>query len=363
MKRWEQVFIKAKLTENEPSPCFIYEEKLSPYASIVAFKNLVPLSVWEKKREYLEIHINKDILNITQDEKDNQIIKLLIEDKPLTDCINWHDKYTDYSNEILNIGISSVGVVGIDLRKEPHAFVSSKTGHGKSNILKCMIHQAINKGYDVVLIDFKRGVSFSDFTEYIDVHFDYIPAIEALKAMVAETTRRLDLFRESRVDNLGDYNKVTGNNLERKIIFIDELTELLKPSDKALSKLIYDSLEALTRLSRAAGIHLIMGIHRPDSTIITGQIKNNVSFRICGHFADKEPSEIMLGNSAANKLPKDTKGRFIVKDDGMQIVQCFLYPKSAKDSLNRRIKKVSPTINKSAVLSSELNFDFSDIIK
>ena len=377
IKRWEQLFEGMKLNENDPSPRFMYAKSISPYAKVVAFKTIIPLSIWERNKEVIEMHINKSIINITQDDDNNQIIKLLIQDEKFAKEIEWQNDYTDYSNDILNIGVGSVGVVGMDLQKYPHAFIAGETGSGKSNILKCMIHQAINKGYDTVLIDFKRGVSFSSFIDYIDVHFDYLPALEALKAMVNETTRRLDLFREKRVDNLNDYNKVTDNNLKRQIIFIDELAEFLKPSDKALSKVIYESLETLTRISRAAGIHLIMGIQRPDSTIISGQIKNNVSFRVCGRFPDREPSIIMLGNVAANKL-SDTKGRFIVKDNEMQEIQCFYYSDNAKFGLDGRIKKnvqahediaeviedenEPPKSKKPERLTNDLNFDFSDII-
>jgi len=68
-----------------------------------------------------------------------------------------------------------------------------------------------------------------------------------------------------------------------------------------------------------------MGIQRPDSTIISGQIKNNVSYRVCGRFVDREPSRIMLSCDAASTLP-NVKGRFIVKDDDLYEVQSFYFP-------------------------------------
>jgi S-DNA-T family DNA segregation ATPase FtsK/SpoIIIE len=79
---------------------------------------------------------------------------------------------------------------------------------------------------------------------------------------------------------------------------------------------IYEKREAawstLARLSRATGINLFLGVQRPDANVLTGQIKNNVPVRICGRFADKPASEIVLGNSAACDLP-EIKGRFIYK--------------------------------------------------
>jgi len=380
---WEQLFKEMSFNQNERLPLFLYHEAISNCTSEIAFKTLIPLNVWEKHKEHIAMQINKKILTIRQDEKNNQIIKLIIENEPLTSRIEWDDCYSDV-NDKLNIGISHLGTVGMDLKKHPHAFIAGETGSGKSNILKCMIHQAINKDYDVILIDFKRGVSFSEFSDYVDIHFDYKSTIEALRNMVDETNRRLDLFRENRVDNLDAYSAATGDYLRRKIIFIDEAAELLKVRDKEISNLIYDSLETLTRLSRAAGIHLIIGIQRPDATIVSGQIKNNVSFRVCGRFVDREPSQIMLNSDIASKLDNN-KGRFIIKDNDLQEVQCFYYQDSARyvlyaepkrvisrvtqaeiTPLNETIPPPEPAtiaIPKSEPMPSGFGFDFSDVAK
>ena len=320
---WNKLFQDMKLNMGDHQPYFLYKKAISQYAIEIAFKTIIPLNVWQAKKEIIAMNINKKILTIKQDERDNQIIKLIIEGEPLTSNISWDDDYTS-SRDTLNIGMGYLGVVGMDLTHHPHAFVAGKPGSGKSNILKCLIHQAISKGYEVTIIDFKRGVSFSRFRDYVKAHYDYEPAIKALQAMVKETNNRLDLFRENDVDNINDYNRITSDYLKRKIIFIDELAELLQTGDKKLSDLINDNIATLTRLSRATGIHLIMGIQRPDATLVQGQIKSNVSFRICGKFTDREPSQIMLSSDAASKLA-DIEGRFIIKDDEMQEVQCFYY--------------------------------------
>lgn len=383
IKKWRKLFENMNLSDNNHIPCFMYNETISQYASIVAFKTLIPLNVWQEKKDFIAMHINKKILTILQNEDNNQIIKLVIEDEPLPSEIEWNDDYKDYRNDVLNIGFGYFGLVSIDLKQYPHAFIAGETGSGKSNILKCLIHQALNKDYDIILIDFKRGVSFSKFSNYVDIYYDYKLALNALSSMVAETNKRLDLFRNYKVDNIDDYNNITGEPLNRKIIFIDELAELLKPRDKEISNLIYDSIETLTRLSRAVGIHLIMGIHRPDSTIISGQIKNNVSFRICGRFVDREPSQIMLCNDLASNLI-NIKGRFIVKNDELSEIQCFYYSDSSTYDLKPKIRRnipnpimeapkeekaILPVVErvtappKSTHLSSDLNFDFSDITK
>lgn len=377
------IFNEMKFTFNDGSvPVYLYEDYISKYATEITFHSMIPLSEWYPKKETLEMYMNVKIIDIKQDSNNNRRINIIVQVKSLPDMVEWNDSYINNSKNGLNIGVGYNGVVGIDLEKYPHTFIAGETGSGKSNILKCLIHQSLVKEYDTILIDFKRGVSFSNFSDSVPIYYEYDTTLKIIKEAVEETKRRLDLFRTNGIDNISAYNHVSGEYLHRKIIFIDELAELLKTRDKEISNILYDSIETLTRLSRAVGIHLIMGIQRPDSTIVNGQIKNNVSFRVCGRFVDKEPSRIMLGNDTASKLI-NVKGRFIVKDDDIQEVQAFYYSDTSTYRANKAVKEVlednssnesetplkpqnelleeqKQTV-KDTEVSSELDFDFSDI--
>lgn len=304
-------------------PHFIDEAELSEYTTAFSFDTLIPLNKWLSRKEELEMYFGEKIVDIRQDKGDNRIIHVLVGVNPLPDYVEWNEDYLARDN-VLGIGIGYAGNIGMNLEIYPHAFIAGETGSGKSNILKCMIYQALIKEYDVILIDFKRGVSFSAFNDKVAIYYDYPEVVQVLKDMVSETSSRLDKFRNRSVDNIADYNRISGESLRRKIIFIDELAELLKTRDKETANALHDSIETLTRLSRATGIHLIMGIQRPDSTIINGQIKNNVSYRVCGRFVDREPSRIMLSSDAASLL-SNIKGRFIIKDDDLYEVQSFYF--------------------------------------
>lgn len=330
-KYFNRLFQQIKLTQDDTVPYYLYETQLSDFAVEVDFISYIPLSTWNAKKELLETHMNARIIDIKQEPDNYQRISLIIQTEPLPQLAEWSDRYIDLKQNTLTIGVSYYGLVSMNLEKQPHAFIAGETGSGKSNILKCMIHQALLKHYEVVLIDFKRGVSFSSFGNAVSIYYEYKDIILVIKEMILETTRRLDKFRNMGVDNINDYNRITADFLPRKVVFIDELAELLKTRDKELSHVLNDSLETLTRLSRAVGIHLIMGIQRPDSTVISGQIKNNVSYRICGRFVDKEPSRIMLGSDIASDLP-NIKGRFIVKDNDFYEVQCFYFSHETKIS-------------------------------
>lgn len=83
---------------------------------------------------------------------------------------------------------------------------------------------------------------------------------------------------------------------------------------KKLLAQIENKLSAIARQGWAFGIHLILATQRPDATIIPGQIRNNMDFRVCGR-ADSVLSQIILDNtSAAEQIPKDARGRFITGD-------------------------------------------------
>lgn len=375
---FNEVFTSVGLHSNDIVPSYCSDEDISEYASAVRFYSLIPIAEWQKKKDSLEIYLNNKILDIIQDMKDNRYIWMIIEIKPLPDMIEWEERYINTFDDILTIGMTYLGVMELNLEKYPHAFIAGETGSGKSNILKCLIYQSLEKGYETTLIDFKRGVSFSSFKEDVPIYYDYEETVSVLNDTVEETKRRLDLFRECDVENLKDYNKIAITPLKRKIIFIDELAELLSIRDKEKAKILYNNIETLVRLSRSVGIHLIMGIQRPDSTIISGQIKSNVAYRVCGHFVDKEPSRIMLGNDKASTIP-DIKGRFVVKVNQFYEVQSFYFDnalykpyRSNFDGVdNSIVKEDKQALNDTETASSEaenkqqptIDFDFDDIGK
>lgn len=326
---FNEVFEQVNLVANDGSlPLFLYDENISAYATLYAFQTLIPLNNWYIKKDLLEMYFDAKILDIKQNKKSNRNIDIILQNKELPNMIEFNDTHTIQNK--LSIGISYEDIVTIDLAKTPHVLIAGETGSGKSNVMKCLIYQALTQGYIVKLIDFKRGVSFSSFSDCISVIFEYEEAKKVLEELVNETKKRLDLFRNFRVDNLKNYNRIADIALKPIIVFIDELAELLKVRDKELSNSFYDSIESITRLSRCVGIHLIVGIQRPDATIINGQIKNNISGRLCGRFVDPEPSRIMLGNSSASQL-QNIKGRFIYKDDKLHEIQCFYYDDSCFD--------------------------------
>ena len=107
--------------------------------------------------------------------------------------------------------------------------------------------------------------------------------------------------------------------LRRCIFACDEVAEVTgrnRPTKelKELAIQIESKLETIARLGRAFGIHLILATQRPDANLIPGQIRTNLGCRICGR-ADAILSQIILDSTAAaDQIPKESRGRFLLHD-------------------------------------------------
>lgn len=310
---YQTVFSEMKLISTNGLYPIFFDEEENEFLKILYFKSFIPVDVWNNKKSLLETFLNERINKIENEENNKNIVLIYIYKKDLPTLIEWDDQYFIADKDTLLMGFDDNSCIVMDLNKNPHTFVAGETGSGKTNLLKCLIYQSLVKNHAVILIDFKRGVSFSVFRDFVGIYSDYEKIQIVLQELVQETKNRLDIFVKYEVEDINEYNQISNSPMRRIIVFIDELAELMRSCDKDAQKAITNALETLTRLSRAVGINLIMGLQRPDSTIINGQIKNNVSLRICGRFVDPEPSRIMLNSDIATTL-SNVRGRFIFKD-------------------------------------------------
>lgn len=283
------------------------------------FKSSIPVKSWKDAQNSLESGFDCTITSINNTSS-KKIIELqtVSSERKIPVKINWNDDFLSDQDGVLRIGESALSMVEFDLNRTPHVLAAGETGSGKSVILRTCLWQGIKKDWKIYMIDFKGGVEFGKrYEQYGEVITERERALKVLTMLCEENEKRLALFRELEVKNLSEYNKKTNSNLCRIAVFCDEIAEMLdkkgvSKEDKPIFEALEGKLSTLARLSRATGINLFLGVQRPDSNVLTGQIKNNVPVRISGRFADKAASEIVLGNTAAVNLP-DIKGRFLYK--------------------------------------------------
>ena len=238
----------------------------------------------------------------------------------LPEVLHWSDGYLSTDSFVLVLGESLTGPVTVNLAHIPHILLGGSTGSGKSVLLKLLLMQSLRKGAEVYIADFKGGVDFPKvWRQRCHMAFTEQDLLYILGQLVAVLEYRKGRLAETGCPDLDAYNEATGDGLPRLVFACDEVAEVLDKTgrskeDKELLAQIENRLSTIARLGRAFGIHLILATQRPDATIIPGQIRNNMDFRVCGR-ADNVLSQIILDNtSAAEQIPKDARGRFITGD-------------------------------------------------
>lgn len=311
-----------------------YSDNANSRISIWEFRNQgIPLDIWESKRTSIEAALDITIIRMKYGKGKSHILLYTISAQDdLPELLRWKDSYLSSDNFVLTLGEGFVGPVTVNLANIPHILLGGATGSGKSVLLKLLLMQALRKGAEVSIADFKGGVDFPPvWHKKCRMCFDEQELLAFLTKLVEELHRRKKLFVSAGLANIDQYNTETGANLHRLIFACDEVAEVLdrtglSKEQKELVNQIESRLATIARLGRAFGIHLILATQRPDANLISGQIRNNLNCRICGR-ADNILSQLILDNTdAANQIPKDAKGRFMLHDG--TIFQGYLFDES-----------------------------------
>ena len=303
------------------TPILIKEVKTANTITIV-FDNVgISLAEWDNRKSEIESILNISIASITIGDTNRQIIiKAGIGKFDYTNILHWNTKNNHKNDSLLKLGESMFNPVIVSLNDYPHFLIGGATGSGKTLLLKLILMQCINNGFIVNIADFKGGVDFGRIWEnHCTFVTDISNTTKKLDEIIAELENRKKLYAKNGYKNISDYNKHELIKHKRIIFACDELAELLDTTglstkEKEPIKKIQNQLSSLARLGRAFGIHLILATQRPDANIISGQIKNNISYKICGR-ADQVLSQIILDNTdASTYIPSDSKGLFLNQD-------------------------------------------------
>ena len=205
-----------------------------------------------------------------------------------------------------------------DLAKMPHLLIAGATGSGKSVCINSIITSFLLRtnpdDVKLVLVDPKKV----EFTPYKDIPHLIWPIIDdsqmasnMLKKVVVIMEERYDLFAAAGVRNIASYNSYVEeynanlkegdepmNRLPFMVVIIDELADLMAIAGKDVEL----SIQRITQLARASGIHLIVATQRPSTDVITGLIKSNIPSRISFAVASSIDSRTILDQTGAERL-------------------------------------------------------------
>lgn len=320
-------------------PMLLYKYKDNVGYEIYKFRGLVKFSEWKKKKEDIETNLNISIKEIKQGKRKDEVILKTVpgvlvmpggtgeektEEERKKVTLYWNDNVIKEKDNLVSIGRNEVEEIVVDFDVDPHFLVAGATGSGKSVTIRSIVWQFLARGHKCFFVDFKAGLEFSDgYKRYGETIIDRPKLLEVLKTLVKENGLRQKALLEVGAKNINQYNKKSSKKMYRVLLVIDELAEVIDPNsvpkeEKEIADEITGILSSFGRVARATGIHMIFGIQRPDANVVNGQIRSNVTGRICGRVPSGKASEIVLDDPSAASLPK-VKGRMIYQNAGEMI--------------------------------------------
>lgn len=300
----------------------IRQDNSSENGIILIFENRgIPREVFEDKKAAIEAALNIRIDMILDGNTRRMVhIHAVPAKHNIDEYIAWDGKYLSNEDFVLVLGRSLTGYAKVNLRDIPHMLIGGSTGSGKTILLKNILAQCLAHDASVYIADFKGGVDFPHiWHEKCKLVFDEMPLLRMLEELVGELEARKAELRRTGCANIWDYNENIRHTYRHIIFACDEVAELLDTTgrdkeDKAIIKEITGHLITLARQGRAFGIHLVLGTQRPSVDVIPPQVKSNIDCRICGRADDILSRIILDGTEAADAIPRNSHGRFLMND-------------------------------------------------
>lgn len=202
----------------------------------------------------------------------------------------------------IGIGINrEIEIIDLSDADSPHLIVAGQTWSWKSVFLESAI-ESLKEKWNLHLIDPKRvwlmryrwiSKNYCVSPDDIAMRLNFL--LQEMYSVYNELESKWykDIYEANR-------NLRWKNKFESNFIIIDELASLTH--DPEYGKDIMATIGQLVNLWRAAGFHIILATQRPDIKVIPGNIKANISTRVCFSLATKVDSKVVIDEEGAEQL-------------------------------------------------------------
>lgn len=245
-----------------------------------------------------------------------------------------------YKDTVIPFGVDAYGnVIGWDFKQSPHFLIAGATSTGKTSLLMTVATQCARRGFNVVWVD-PKGFDSPGMRNWPNVSL--VTAGTDEDGLVGHTAA-LRLIADTMTDRLSQVkiNPNRADDFDPIIVITDEFSNLAvalgqfyktyKTSKERGEPPTATDIGILLRTARAVGIHMALGIQRPDTMFIAGEARDNTALRVAmGRLRSKDAAIMMFNDAVAGtRLQPGIKGRGTVQlpDGTFREMQAFYTPR------------------------------------